>query len=424
MFSWRGNVDITPPDPSYLVRYLGCDTADLPNGPGCTRIPVERILSRFHGDESRLDRLLLSVSKRGLEVEFIDGQNDRHNVFTFDIKYISYCSVNAELGPRIFSWLYKKPKAKLVCHAVFCATKLETREVAIHLFRCFYDAYEDWKSTSSGGAGQQQKPGSKTMRASMKKVAAKLGYNPDGHHSSTERLSMQNMASMCEPSTSGLASSVKSGSVAGLSCDKLTIPATTNNGAEELLAVGEKVVVRVNKTSPRFHNDITKYAGRSVSQEKVFIDDVRYDGEKQTKEVCVEPRESKRKSSSKINAAKDKDSSVKSSDRPCVEELRRASLAQLRPCNEIKVSLTMENGEKSSLSTIDSYGPMDCGLSKKGKSSGKDVSVEQSNAVTEIMYVSNCTDELHKPPNADSENDTLCPSISEGDDGELIVVHF
>lgn len=140
----RESLDITPEDPVFSVRYIGCTKTFTASGLGCTNIPVQKIWESAP-DERRMRKMEVVINTTGIILRENDKKNEHEQ--TFPIEDISYCNANSEADPRIFSWICKTEQGSdLDCSAVLCISKETAQAMSVVMSRSFNVAYKDWKA--------------------------------------------------------------------------------------------------------------------------------------------------------------------------------------------------------------------------------------------------------------------------------------
>ncbi|XP_074657709.1 low density lipoprotein receptor adapter protein 1-A-like [Tubulanus polymorphus] len=145
MFNWRGTIIFSEDDPEFQVRFLGYTDTLVSSGKGCTKLPVQKLVdSLATTDERSLRKAVITVNTSGL---FLREKHSKHAMTDkFDIRYISYCSADTDIHPKLFSWVYNnKAEQQMQCYAVYCSSSEKANMLALELSRAFHVAYTDWK---------------------------------------------------------------------------------------------------------------------------------------------------------------------------------------------------------------------------------------------------------------------------------------
>ncbi|KAB0800568.1 hypothetical protein PPYR_06308 [Photinus pyralis] len=114
------SVDISEPDPSFKVAYLGNVVTGWAKGDGCVEKPLAT-LWRNYTQSSRPDVcMLLTVGGGGLKATTKD-----HGLTEYWANRLTFCAAPSHF-PRIFCWVYrhegKRLRHELRCHAVLCSS--------------------------------------------------------------------------------------------------------------------------------------------------------------------------------------------------------------------------------------------------------------------------------------------------------------
>ncbi|KAK5646224.1 hypothetical protein RI129_004688 [Pyrocoelia pectoralis] len=125
------SIDISEPDPSFKVAYLGNVVTGWAKGDGCVEKPLAT-LWRNYTQSSRPDVcMLLTVAGGGLKATTKD-----HGLTEYWANRLTFCAAPSHF-PRIFCWVYrhegKRLRHELRCHAVLCSSSATASQLEGHL---------------------------------------------------------------------------------------------------------------------------------------------------------------------------------------------------------------------------------------------------------------------------------------------------
>lgn len=125
------SADISAPDPSYKVAYLGNVLTGWAKGDGCVEKPLST-LWRNYTQSSRPDvRMELTVSGGGLKAHTKD-----HGLTEYWANRITFCAAPKQF-PRLFCWVYRhegrRLRHELRCHAVLCSSNSMAKQIESQL---------------------------------------------------------------------------------------------------------------------------------------------------------------------------------------------------------------------------------------------------------------------------------------------------
>ncbi|GLV41598.1 uncharacterized protein CBL_06827 [Carabus blaptoides fortunei] len=137
------SADISTPDPSYKVAYLGNVLTGWAKGEGCVEKPLST-LWRNYTQSSRPDvRMELTVSGGGLKAHTKD-----HGLTEYWANRITFCAAPKQF-PRLFCWVYRhegrRLRHELRCHAVLCSSNSLARRIEQQLRSSLSQALAEFK---------------------------------------------------------------------------------------------------------------------------------------------------------------------------------------------------------------------------------------------------------------------------------------
>ncbi|XP_022908112.1 uncharacterized protein [Onthophagus taurus] len=137
------SADITEPDPTYKVAYLGNVVTGWAKGDGCVEKPLAT-LWRNYTQSSRPDvRMQLTVSGGGLKATTKD-----HGLTEYWANRLTFCAAPQHF-PRLFCWVYRhegrRLRHELRCHAVLCSSSQVARQIEMKLKQSLALALAEFK---------------------------------------------------------------------------------------------------------------------------------------------------------------------------------------------------------------------------------------------------------------------------------------
>ncbi|KAF5271344.1 hypothetical protein FQA39_LY08142 [Lamprigera yunnana] len=137
------SVDISDPDPSFKVAYLGNVVTGWAKGDGCVEKPLAT-LWRNYTQSSRSDVcMLLTVGGGGLKATTKD-----HGLTEYWANRLTFCAAPSHF-PRIFCWVYrhegKRLRHELRCHAVLCSSSAVANQIEVCLKQALSLALTEFK---------------------------------------------------------------------------------------------------------------------------------------------------------------------------------------------------------------------------------------------------------------------------------------
>lgn len=137
------SVDISDPDPSFKVAYLGNVVTGWAKGDGCVEKPLAT-LWRNYTQSSRSDVcMLLTVGGGGLKATTKD-----HGLTEYWANRLTFCAAPSHF-PRIFCWVYrhegKRLRHELRCHAVLCSSSAVANQIEQNLKQTLSLALAEFK---------------------------------------------------------------------------------------------------------------------------------------------------------------------------------------------------------------------------------------------------------------------------------------
>ncbi|KAF5295058.1 hypothetical protein FQR65_LT10611 [Abscondita terminalis] len=137
------SVDISDPDPSFKVAYLGNVVTGWAKGDGCVEKPLAT-LWRNYTQSSRSDVcMLLTVGGGGLKATTKD-----HGLTEYWANRLTFCAAPCHF-PRIFCWVYrhegKRLRHELRCHAVLCSSSAVANQIEQNLKQTLSLALAEFK---------------------------------------------------------------------------------------------------------------------------------------------------------------------------------------------------------------------------------------------------------------------------------------
>ncbi|XP_062981570.1 low density lipoprotein receptor adapter protein 1-like isoform X2 [Elgaria multicarinata webbii] len=130
----------------FALKYLGMTLVEKPKGEDMAAAAIHRIIAMARVGPKKFQKVLLTVSPRGLSLQDADT---KETIETISIYRISYCTTD-KLQNKVFAYVAQNPQSgALECHA-FLSPKKKAQAVTLTVAQAFQVALDLWEAAQAG----------------------------------------------------------------------------------------------------------------------------------------------------------------------------------------------------------------------------------------------------------------------------------
>nr|XP_020663982.1 low density lipoprotein receptor adapter protein 1-like [Pogona vitticeps] len=126
---------------SFALKYLGMTLVEKPKGEEMAAAAIHRILATARVGNKKFQKVILTVSPRGLSLQDAETQD---TIACISIYRISYCTTD-KLQNKVFAYVAQNPQSgALECHAFLSPKKKVAQAVTLTVAQAFHVALDLW----------------------------------------------------------------------------------------------------------------------------------------------------------------------------------------------------------------------------------------------------------------------------------------
>ncbi|XP_054849244.1 low density lipoprotein receptor adapter protein 1-like [Eublepharis macularius] len=131
----------------FALKYLGMTLVEKPKGEDMATAAIHRIIAMARVGPKKFQKVILTVSPRGLSLQDAETKETIENV---SIYRISYCTTD-KLQNKVFAYVAQNPQnGALECHAFLSPKKKIAQAVTLTVAQAFQVALDLWEAAQSG----------------------------------------------------------------------------------------------------------------------------------------------------------------------------------------------------------------------------------------------------------------------------------
>ncbi|XP_068039151.1 low density lipoprotein receptor adapter protein 1-like isoform X3 [Anomalospiza imberbis] len=137
----------------FTLKYLGMTLVEKPKGEDMAAAAIRRIVSTARVGARKFQKVILTVSPRGISLQDADTKEMVENI---SIYRISYCTTD-KLQNKVFAYVAQSQESgALECHAFLSPKKKIAQAVTLTVAQAFQMALDLWEATHAGS--RQDRP--------------------------------------------------------------------------------------------------------------------------------------------------------------------------------------------------------------------------------------------------------------------------
>ncbi|XP_078237107.1 low density lipoprotein receptor adapter protein 1 isoform X2 [Pogona vitticeps] len=138
---------------SFALKYLGMTLVEKPKGEEMAAAAIHRILATARVGNKKFQKVILTVSPRGLSLQDAETQD---TIACISIYRISYCTTD-KLQNKVFAYVAQNPQSgALECHAFLSPKKKVAQAVTLTVAQAFHVALDLWEAAQAGSRGVEE----------------------------------------------------------------------------------------------------------------------------------------------------------------------------------------------------------------------------------------------------------------------------
>ncbi|XP_048371561.1 low density lipoprotein receptor adapter protein 1-like isoform X2 [Sphaerodactylus townsendi] len=131
----------------FALKYLGMTLVEKPKGEDMATAAIHRIITMARVGPKKFQKVILTVSPRGLSLQDAETKETIENV---SIYRISYCTTD-KLQNKVFAYVAQNPQSgALECHAFLSPKKKIAQAVTLTVAQAFQVALDLWEAAQAG----------------------------------------------------------------------------------------------------------------------------------------------------------------------------------------------------------------------------------------------------------------------------------
>ncbi|XP_017694288.1 PREDICTED: low density lipoprotein receptor adapter protein 1-like isoform X4 [Lepidothrix coronata] len=136
----------------FTLKYLGMTLVEKPKGEDMAAAAIRRIVATARVGARKFQKVILTVSPRGISLQDADTKEMVENV---SIYRISYCTTD-KLQNKVFAYVAQSQESgALECHAFLSPKKKIAQAVTLTVAQAFQMALDLWEATHAGSRQDQ-----------------------------------------------------------------------------------------------------------------------------------------------------------------------------------------------------------------------------------------------------------------------------
>ncbi|XP_074776483.1 low density lipoprotein receptor adapter protein 1-like isoform X1 [Athene noctua] len=136
----------------FTLKYLGMTLVEKPKGEDMAAAAIRRIVATARVGARKFQKVILTVSPRGISLQDADTQEMVENI---SIYRISYCTTD-KLQNKVFAYIAQSQESgALECHAFLSPKKKIAQAVTLTVAQAFQMALDLWEAAHAGSRQEQ-----------------------------------------------------------------------------------------------------------------------------------------------------------------------------------------------------------------------------------------------------------------------------